>query len=200
VTGTAQQDKRKIIAAGLAGLVLTAAVATLIVMRGGSEDTPGSSPRTAPEPSPSPTVAHAEWDISIFPAGRGKPNSRQQARAARQSDALSAAVESIYDSFLLTGDLSALEGSTLTRPAARSLGSSPLGLPKGFTEPVAVRREARVGVQTGAERRAAARVVYVVEGTRNGTTARLRHSSDLWLERHDGSWRAIAYTGERRGR
>lgn len=138
-------------------------------------------------------LSQADWKVSVYPAGVGKPGKDHKARVTKQRDDLKKLVRSISDSLLLEGDVGELKGA-FTPAVSQRLSRSRLGLPKGMTEVQTIRRSAKIGVDENAAH-AAARITVAYTGDMEGRRIKMLHKLDLWLQRNSNGWRVIAFSG-----
>jgi hypothetical protein len=145
-------------------------------------------------------LPQATWTVKAFPAGAAGDLTKAARKAtAEQRPLVAATIEKLFDALILAPDtLKDVLKKTAEAPAARALASSKLVSPPRLRNVETVRREARVGVDVTGARRAAGEVVVVLKGSVGGKPVRVKHTSQLWLERKEGRWLVIAYAGQRR--
>ena len=125
--------------------------------------------------------------------GRPLPKKRRD-NAMRQRARIAAGIKQAYEGLFL--DPARLRRSlrgVATTTAARHLIREGAGVPVRATRVKTLARKARIWIQPGRLRRAAAKVVVRARATMGGKTRRVRHVATLWLERRGSKWRVVAY-------
>lgn len=191
---------------------LPASVATLAVLGIGlalllsSEDRTGRTrpaeprPTTAERPAVSPPprgVEQAAWKVSFSRAGTsGKLSPRAVTRLRAQRPRLTRAVRAAADAMFLGGEAPA--ASYFRGPARGALRRSSAGAPEGAKKVRTLRRTASVTIQATTARRAAAAVTVIARGVVGERDFKVRHRSQLWLERTKKGWKVIAFDIDQR--
>lgn len=83
-------------------------------------------------------------------------------------------------------------------PARGAFRRSGAGVPEGAKEVRTLRRTARVTIQATTAKRAAASVTVIARGMVDGRDFKIRHRSELWLERTKKGWKVIAFDIDQR--
>ncbi len=151
----------------------------------------------APETVAAPGVVQAAWDVNSFPAG-GKGvrhlSKKAKERLGKQREPLATLIKNVYDAmFLQPAALKQAIRANFAADAARRALDRHIGLPSGVEKVKLGRRTAKVGIHVQGASRAAASVVISGSAAKKDQKTRFRHRSTLWLERHGGKWKVIAF-------
>jgi hypothetical protein len=203
VNTTITLDKRIWLAASVAALAALGIGLTLLLS---SEDGAGRAqpaeprPTSADRPAVSPPtggVEQAGWKVSFSRAGTsGKLSKRAVTRLRAQRPRLTTAVRAVSDAMFLGGGAPA--SSYFRGPARGAFRRSSAGAPEGAKEVRTLRRTAQVTIQATTARRAAASVTVIARGVVGGRDFKVRHRSQLWLERTKKGWKVIAFDIDQR--
>ena len=192
---TAQNERRvsPTLWIGLVLALVAAILVSLIVLREGGEAPSRPGATSSDESSTLPSIRQARWRIRSEVIGRPLPKKRRD-NLMRHRARIAAGVKQIYEGLFL--DPARLRSSlrgVATTTAARHLISEDAGVPVRATRVKTLTRRARIWIQPGRFRRAAAKVVVRARATMGARTRRVRHVATLWLERRGSRWKVVAY-------
>ena len=173
--------------------MVAAILLSLIVLREGGEAPSRPGATSGDESSTLPSIRQARWRFSSEVIGRPLPKKRRD-NLMRHRARIAAGVKQIYEGLFL--DPARLRSSlrgVATTTAARHLISEDAGVPVRATRVKTLTRRARIWIQPGRIRRAAAKVVVRARATMGARTRRVRHVATLWLERRGSRWKGVAY-------
>jgi hypothetical protein len=203
VSTTITLDKRFWLPASVAALAALGIGLSLLLS---SEDRTGRAQPAEPRPTsadrptvtpPTGGVEQAAWKVSFSRAGTsGKLSKRAVTRLRAQRPRLTTAVRAASDAMFLGGGAPA--SSYFRGPARGAFRRSNAGAPEGAKEVRTLRRAARVTIQATTARRAAASVTVIARGVVGGRDFKVRHRSQLWLERTKKGWKVIAFEIDQR--
>jgi hypothetical protein len=203
VSTTITFDKRFWLPASLVALAALGIGLSLLLS---SEDRTGRAQPAEPRPTsadrpavtpPTGGVEQAAWKVSFSRAGTsGKLSKRAVTRLRAQRPRLTTAVRAASDAMFLGGGAPA--SSYFRGPARGAFRRSNAGAPEGAKEVRTLRRAARVTIQATTARRAAASVTVIARGVVGGRDFKVRHRSQLWLERTNKGWKVIAFDIDQR--
>jgi hypothetical protein len=156
--------------------------------------TPNESPPAEPRPR---TIPQADWRVSVSRAGTKERLSRRAVTRLRaQRPRLVNVVRSLSDAMFLGGDRPA--SYYFSGPARTAFRDSGAGAPEGAKNMRTLRRTARIAIQSTTAKRAAAAVTVIARGVVDKRDFKLRHDSQLWLERTKKGWKVIAFDIDQR--
>lgn len=139
-------------------------------------------------------AAQARWEVTSDVSGRFGdlgPRARKELRARRRE--LVRVVREVYAAAWLRPRAERrVVRARFGRRAARAFLESRLG-PPDDERVRTTRRVLELDVAADDPRRGAARVAIVARVGDHARGRRVRHRATLWLERHDGRWRVIAF-------
>lgn len=188
----------------LAGLVVLAVAAALLVLRAAEPQGGAHRPSRAQTPDQIHPTSRPEeqagWRFRVYPAGTiGPPAQHERARVKAQRKPLVEAVRRLFDAlyFSPTGARPAVR-ETFSPPAARRWLAAPSGPPNGVKGLRTVTRSASIGVDARTATQAAADVRIVARGRIGRERARFAQEATLWLERAGRRWKVIAFEASRR--
>jgi hypothetical protein len=193
------QDERRISPSIWIGLVLALVAAilfSLAVLRENRE-APNQPGVTGEGDSTRPSIRQARWRIRATVVGRVPKRHREG--FVRQRERIAAGIKQVYEGlFLDRGHVrSALRGVVIAA-GANELIRRDAGVPARATRVRTLKREARIWIEPGLFRRAAARVIVRARATVGNKTRRIKHFANLWLERRGPEWRVVAYDFQQR--
>jgi hypothetical protein len=139
-------------------------------------------------------IKQAKWKIGVHTvAGQGLPNSKRHV-TKRATQNLEEVVRNLYNALVLRpGMLDKIAHDLMLPSAAADLKRSGIKIPEQARRVQTLRREALIGVEASSGARAAADVTLVATGMARGHRFRATSRDRLWIERHAGKWRVIAY-------
>jgi hypothetical protein len=148
-----------------------------------------------------PEIAQAPWKIYSFPSATlGDPTKKQRKAVKRVAPRVQTVVKDLYDALVLSrSQLKEATSRWMTRFSARELRAAP-PIPVELSRVKTLRREAKIGIDLRTRSRAAARVEIAFRADQGKKTLSFAHRGTLWLERHKGGWRVIAFDIEQRRR
>jgi hypothetical protein len=192
---TAQNERRvsPTIWIGLVLALVAAILVSLIVLREGGGAPSRPSATSSDGGSTLPTIRQARWRIHSEVIGRPLPKKRRD-NVMRHRARIAAGIKQAYEGLFL--DPARLRRSlrgVATATAARHLIREDAGVPVRATRVKTLSRKARIWIQPGSFRRAAAKVVVRARATMGASTRRVRHIATLWLERRGSKWKVVAY-------
>ena len=192
---TAQNERRisPTIWFGLVVALVAAILVSVIVLREGREAPSRPGATSSDGRSTLPSIRQAKWSIRSEVIGPRLPKKRRD-NLMRHRARIAAGIKQAYEGLFL--DPARLRRSlrgVATTTAARHLIREGAGVPVRATRVKTLARKARIWIQPGRLRRAAAKVVVRARATMGGKTRRVRHHATLWLERRGSKWRVVAY-------
>jgi hypothetical protein len=197
---TAQNERRgsPTLWIGLVLALVAAILVSLIVLRESGEAPSRPGATSSDGGSTLPSIRQAKWRIRAEVIGRPLPKKRRD-NLIRHRDRIATSIKQAYEGlFLDPGRLrSSLRGVVATA-AARQLIREDAGVPARATRVKTIARRARIWIQPGPFRRAAAKVVIRARATLGRRTQRVRHVATLWLERRGSKWKVVAYDFNKR--
>jgi hypothetical protein len=173
-------------------LVATVLV-SLIVMRDSGEAPSQPGATSSDGRSTLPSIRQARWRIHSEVIGRPLSKKRRD-NAMRHRARIAAGIKQAYEGLFLDPARlrKSLRGVT-SSTAARHLIREGAGVPVRATRVKTLTRKARIWIQPGNFRRAAAKVVVRARATMGERTRRVRHVATLWLERWGSTWKVVAF-------
>jgi hypothetical protein len=190
---TAQNERRvsPTIWIGLVLALVAAILVSLIVPREGGEAPSRPGATSSDGGSTLPSIRQARWRIRtevIGPLPKKRKDNLMRHRAR-----IAAGIKQAYAGlFLDPARLRTSLRGVATTTASRHLIKEDAGVPVKATRVKTLVRRARIWIQPGRFRRAAAKVVVRARATMGRRTRRVRHVATLWLER-GSKWRVVAY-------
>lgn len=185
-------------AAALALLLVLAAVWTLQ-----SDPPPGPASSGDKEAAPAidapQALTQAKWEVRAFPARVGAKVTKGQKKAAEAEGGLAGAtVKTVIDAaFLERSSLKGLGGKELAPGVEAALDKARFGAPGGAKKVRITRRVAHLGIDPLTARRASAELSVGFRAEVGGKPQRYLQRATLWLEKTDGKWQVIAFSGDR---
>jgi hypothetical protein len=176
--------------AGIAlALMVAAAPAAYVLWQESRTTTP------APPFSAVPEAQQAPWKIETFPAGAiARIGKADRALAENRAAAVEGIVKDVYDTELMDpAKLPKVLDRAFTARAAESFAKAGLGVPKGATDVRSTSRRARIGVDIGGGRAAAADVKISLVGDLKGEKLEITQRATLWMQRDQRHWRVVGY-------
>jgi hypothetical protein len=143
-------------------------------------------------------IPQAAWEVKAYPAP-GADGITKDDRAAfeREREDVVASIQRLYEALFLKPDaVGQTVRATLSRPAAKVLDSSRIGLHDKVEDVRTTMRFVKVGIQVDEGVRAAAVVRVEAEALRQSSPIRVWHRAKLWLEKTDGGWKVVAFDAE----
>jgi hypothetical protein len=202
VSTTIPLDKRILLPAAVAALAALGVGLALLLSSGEEPGRARGDPRPAPPAEgaaspPAKSLEQADWKVSFTRAGTsGRLSRRAVTRLRAQRPRLTRAVRAASDAMFLGGNTSA--SSYFRGPARGAFRRSGAGAPEGAQKVRTLRRAARVAIQATTAKRAAASVTVIARGVVDGRDFKVRHRSQLWLERTKRGWKVIAFDIDQR--
>lgn len=172
--------------------MVAAIIVSLIVLRESGEAPHRRGATTSEGDSTRPSIRQARWRIRAEVIGPLPKRRRED--LIGQRDRIAASIKQAYGGLFL--DPARLRRSlrgVMTRTTARHLIRGRAGVPPRATRVKTLTRRARIWIQPGRFRRAAAKVIVRARVTVGGRTRRVSHVANLWLERKGSKWMVIAY-------
>lgn len=198
-TPTDQDDKKKrswvapvAVSSGLIAAI--AVVVILLLMNIGNEQDGGArrGGRAA--------VDQADWKVTSYSLGGAHP-ARTGKAPNKEVRSLRRLIRRWHDSvYLFPADLRADTNKYFTRAAARAVRTSGLGPPRTAKQVETTKRTARIGIEAGGARRAAADVEIVAKGRSAKGKFRIATETHLWFEREGSKWKVVAFDVEQKPR
>jgi hypothetical protein len=191
---TAENERRisPTIWIGLVLALVAAILVSLIVLREGGE-APSRPGATSGGGDSTPSIPQARWRIRSEVIGPPLPKKHRDI-LRRHRARIAASIKQAYEGLFL--DPARLRKSlrgVATPAAALHLFRDGAGVPARATRVKTLTRRARIWIQPGRIRRAAAKVVVRARATMGARTRRVRHVGTLWLERRGSKWMVVAY-------
>ena len=162
---------------------------------GPSDGSKAAAPATdAPQ-----ALTQAKWQVKSFPARVGAKLSKSQKKAAEaEGDLAGTAVKTVIDAaFLERSALKGLGGKELAPGVEAAFDEARLGAPGGAKKVRITRRVAHIGIDPLTARRASAEVSVGFRAVVEGKPQRYLQRATLWLEKTNGKWQVIAFSGDR---
>jgi hypothetical protein len=190
------QDERRIsptIWVGVALALVAGILVSLIVMRESGEAPSRPGATSSHGGSTLPSIRQARWRIHSEVIGRPLPKKRRD-NVMRHRARIAAGIKQVYEGlFLDPARLGKSLRGVATSTAARHLIREGAGVPARASRVKTLARKARIWIQPGSFRRAAAKVIVRARATMGERTRRVRHVATLWLERWGSKWKVVAY-------
>jgi hypothetical protein len=144
------------------------------------------------------TIRQAAWEVKAYPAPSAAGITRADKDVfRRERDAVVGKIQHLYEALFLEPDkVDAVVRANLTRPAAKALASSRIGLHDKVEDVRTTARFVKVGIQVDGGLRAAAVVRVEARALRQSSPIRVWHRAHLWMEKTEGAWKVVAFDAE----